>query len=672
MLFARVVRSTLLSLVVLAAFAPAARADVVLGKVLPLRQPDGTTLQVRIWGDEFYTVVESLDGYTLVRDPDTQYICYAILADDASSLVSTGVVVGTVSPAALGLVPHVRITAEAVAAQARAAREAFERLQAEGPWAPPAQRADMRGPTTGSVQGICLIIDFSDDVGTIPPATVNNFCNQVGYNLNGNNGSVRDYFYDVSNGLLTYTNFVPAAYYRALHPKTYYNDPNVQYGQRARELIVEALNALENSGFDFSAYDADGNGVVDALNCFYAGYSNSAWAKGLWPHAGWLSYCADGVCTQRYQMTDMQSALRLATFCHENGHMLMGWPDLYDYDYDSSGVGQFCLMCYGTTDTNPCEPCAYMKMIAGWTDTVLLSTPATGLPAEYGSSTIYKYPHPTLSNEYYLIENRQRLGRDAGLPDAGLAIWHVDTQGSNNNQQQTPTLHYKVTLVQADGAWDLERYRNYGDSTDLWAAPTYTRCTPDTNPNTNWWSGESSGLYISSISESAATMYFDFLDGPDCNANGVADYQDIANCDGSAWCSDCNADGRLDECDIYEGWSVDCNENGVPDECDVAAGTSGDCNANGTPDECEILYGWYPDDNGNLVPDPCEWHAGDVNCDGLVSFGDINPFVLLMSNPDGYLDAFPDCIRLNGDVNGDGAANFADINAFVLLLSGGR
>ncbi|HPM25356.1 MAG TPA: hypothetical protein PLP66_15715, partial [Phycisphaerae bacterium] len=255
---------------------------------------------------------------------------------------------------------------------------------------------------------------------------------------------------------------------------------------------------------------------------------------------------------------------------------------------------------------------------------------------------------------------------------AGLAIWHVDTQGSNNNQQQTPTLHYKVTLVQADGAWDLERYRNYGDSTDLWAAPTYTRCTPDTNPNTNWWSGESSGLYISSISESAATMYFDFLDGPDCNANGVADYQDIANCDGSAWCSDCNADGRLDECDIYEGWSVDCNENGVPDECDVAAGTSGDCNANGTPDECEILYGWYPDDNGNLVPDPCEWHAGDVNCDGLVSFGDINPFVLLMSNPDGYLDAFPDCIRLNGDVNGDGAANFADINAFVLLLSGGR
>ncbi|HQL54028.1 MAG TPA: hypothetical protein PLQ87_04915, partial [Phycisphaerae bacterium] len=107
MSFARVVRSTLLSLVVLAAFAPAARADVVLGKVLPLRQPDGTTLQVRIWGDEFYTVVESLDGYTLVRDPDTQYICYAILADDASSLVSTGVVVGTVSPAALGLVPHV-------------------------------------------------------------------------------------------------------------------------------------------------------------------------------------------------------------------------------------------------------------------------------------------------------------------------------------------------------------------------------------------------------------------------------------------------------------------------------------------------------------------------------------------------------------------------------------
>ncbi len=39
----------------------------------------------------------------------------------------------------------------------------------------------------------------------------------------------------------------------------------------------------------------------------------------------------------------MQIALRLRTFCHESGHMLMGWPDLYDYEYDSKGSGAYCL-----------------------------------------------------------------------------------------------------------------------------------------------------------------------------------------------------------------------------------------------------------------------------------------------------------------------------------------
>jgi uncharacterized membrane protein len=34
---------------------------------------------------------------------------------------------------------------------------------------------------------------------------------------------------------------------------------------------------------------------------------------------------------------------------------------------------------------------------------------------------------------------------------------------------------------------------------------------------------------------------------------------------------------------------------------------------------------------------------GDLNCDGAVNFGDINPFVLAISNPPGYATAFPDC-----------------------------
>jgi hypothetical protein len=61
---------------------------------------------------------------------------------------------------------------------------------------------------------------------------------------------------------------------------------------------------------------------------------------------------------------------------------------------------------------------------------------------------------------------------------------------------------------------------------------------------------------------------------------------------------------------------------------------------------------------------------GDVNCDGMVDFGDINPFVLLLSNPVAWQGAFPGCPLVNGDINGDGAVNFGDINPFVALLSG--
>jgi hypothetical protein len=63
--------------------------------------------------------------------------------------------------------------------------------------------------------------------------------------------------------------------------------------------------------------------------------------------------------------------------------------------------------------------------------------------------------------------------------------------------------------------------------------------------------------------------------------------------------------------------------------------------------------------------------AGDLNCDGVVNFGDINPFVLRLSNPGAYAATYPFCPDANGDINGDGSVNFGDINPFVALLSGG-
>ena len=64
--------------------------------------------------------------------------------------------------------------------------------------------------------------------------------------------------------------------------------------------------------------------------------------------------------------------------------------------------------------------------------------------------------------------------------------------------------------------------------------------------------------------------------------------------------------------------------------------------------------------------------VGDLNCDGVLDFGDINPFVMRLCDPPAYESAFPNCDILNGDVNGDGRVDFDDINPFVTLLCGGE
>lgn len=61
---------------------------------------------------------------------------------------------------------------------------------------------------------------------------------------------------------------------------------------------------------------------------------------------------------------------------------------------------------------------------------------------------------------------------------------------------------------------------------------------------------------------------------------------------------------------------------------------------------------------------------GDLDCDGTAGFGDINPFVLRLSNAASYRALYPRCLEGNGDINSDGTVGFDDINPFVTLLAG--
>jgi len=71
---------------------------------------------------------------------------------------------------------------------------------------------------------------------------------------------------------------------------------------------------------------------------------------------------------------------------------------------------------------------------------------------------------------------------------------------------------------------------------------------------------------------------------------------------------------------------------------------------------------------GSAAPAFC---TGDLNCDGKVSFADINPFVQYLSANAAWQAAFPGCNPVNGDINQDstyGQGSFGDINPFVAVI----
>ena len=486
--------------------------------------PDGTTFEVIGSGNQFFAHFETQDGYTVVKDPQSGFYTYAGMSNDNSSLmpVQNGIV-GQADPESLNLEKHVRVSAMAANNIANNSelvqsveprwkkRREEKKIQEITNMEAGLKSGPMLAPTVGNYVGLCIIIEFPDVPQSISRQEVIDFCNQTGYSGFGNNGSVKDYFLDNSKGRLTYTNVV-TQYYRASQNRSYYTNPAIAFGTRARQLIVEALNHFKAQGFNFNQLTSDGSGFIYALNVFYAGARVNNWSEGLWPHQWALASSYDaggGKKFSDYQITNMGNSLTLRTFCHENGHMICDYPDLYDYGSESSGVGHFCLMCNGGNDLNPVQIGAYLKNEAGWSSNLTTINP--GITASLNAANNDFYIHAKSASEYFIIENRQKSGRDGFLPDSGLAIWHIDEAGSNNNEQMTPAQHYECSLEQADNRFDMERRVNTGDANDLFGAPGITQFNDSTSPNSKWWDSSNSNLKISEISAPGAIMTFKAL-----------------------------------------------------------------------------------------------------------------------------------------------------------------
>jgi M6 family metalloprotease-like protein len=483
----------------------------IFGEILTFPQEKGPDVKLLVQGDEFYARYENLDGYTVVFDTDRGLFCYAMLINN--ELVSTGVEMGKSPPA--GIKRHFKESEEV--RNTKFLRR-FARMKPPTPYFKASPTMKTLGPekgllegrrvSEGKVRGLTVLVHFQDVTSSATKADVEALLNGTGYHENGNFCSVREYYKLMSGGKLDYTNEVVGPI--TLSHNRYYYTKHL--------LVEEALDLAVQGGLDLTKFDSLNEGVVDAMSFLYAGQTQ--YVDDLWPHNSDIDLRYGNMKTFFYMLSSMgrtKEDLSIGTFCHESGHMICRWPDLYDYgtrdgDFQSSaGLGYYCLMAAGNHNDygrTPAPVCSYLRYLMGWPDKVVSLNKPGQFTAQQGDyATVLQYETGKI-NEYFLVENRTQLDLDEHIPASGLAVLHCDILGSNEWQGGTPNRHYQCGLIQADGNLDLETNNNLGDENDLFGKVEGIALSHFTKPSSVLWDDSESGLIISQVSKQGKSITF--------------------------------------------------------------------------------------------------------------------------------------------------------------------
>jgi M6 family metalloprotease-like protein len=483
----------------------------IFGEILTFGQQNGPDIRLKVIGDEHYAQYETLAGYSAVYDDERGLFCYAGLA--AGTYRSTGVPVTEPPPA--GIVRHLHESRPVSAAKLKARRArrlamagGHETEQIVRTFGPNQGLLEGRVLGSGTVTGLTILVTFQDVTSTVTRADVEEMLNGTNYTRNGNICSAREYFRRVSNGRLDYVNVVAGPYRLSRNRDFYVNNL----------LVEEALALAVADGLDLAQFDSRGENIVDALNVLYAGQTQ--YRGDLWPHNHHIHVQVGNMNTDLYLLSSFgrtPADLSIGTFCHENGHLLCRFPDMYDYgqrDGDnvvSAGIGMYCLMGAGNHldfGRSPSPVCAYLRDLVGWCDVQVDLQAGGQQTATHGDyNTVHKHPS-SKPNEYFLVENRSKMDLDRALPASGLAVYHCDIFGSNELQEGSATRHFQCALLQADGRRDLEMDVNQGDGTDLFGASPGIALSGESAAHTREWDGRDSGLVISDISAPGALISF--------------------------------------------------------------------------------------------------------------------------------------------------------------------
>lgn len=312
-------------------------------------------------------------------------------------------------------------------------------------------------------------------------------------------GTITDFYKEISYNQMYFTGNCKG-WYQVPGTLESYVGTNTGLGtQGGPQFVLDLVKAADNdTNFNFANYiqyyDAQGNPRIGMIAAIHTGAGAEAGANNIWSHkwsfgviTGNAPYqtndidpksgkyvLIDGTYACEPELSgssnDKGNLIEIGVFCHEFGHVF-GLPDLYDTDNSSEGLGQWCLMASGSWGGNGSSPqkpvhmSAWCKQKMGWVTPIPIDSLNRNLTINNveQNPVIYKmWKLNQSSQEYFLVENRQKIGFDTLLMNSGLLIFHVDDAMHSNTNEN----HYWVDVEQADGNRDLNKGINRGDAGD--------------------------------------------------------------------------------------------------------------------------------------------------------------------------------------------------------------
>ena len=438
-----------------------------------------------------------------------------MLSKDGREYASTGITyTGGETPEAVKMIvqPSLRISKESRAEKIKRTRDKLNKQEKSEDG--PVLRAATVLPDT--VYGLCVLIDFPSTKSNVTRDQVEQFLNGDGNPIFGNKSSIKEYFKWISNGKLTYINFVPDQYYTAEKELTDYapvsaTDYTVE---EFYPVVQQAINAWGSEHpEDLRRLSENEYGGVKAMNILYAGKCPNKWATGLWPHQSYVSNSNQVKVNNwryrgmniyhSYQMTDIGDKLTMGTFVHENGHLICGWPDFYQYEEHEPAnnasyynIGDAFSI---SSETDPPYPNPWCLDQMGWLDgtktdiTNIKDGRVITLKKGCGYVAVYQGKGNNVKEKFYLeIRDKYRFnGRTQN--ETGIFIWHSYDDGDNCHPDKEEQLDCRPAAFERP----------------FWSKKNGPKVFYDeSTPDAKWRDGAPSDIYIWDFSEGGETMTF--------------------------------------------------------------------------------------------------------------------------------------------------------------------